>query len=244
MTGALDEHEAMWCDYSAMTHEELEGLVRDLRSDDKDRAMRARERIAAVRDREHLESLRARLEDEDAFVREAAAEPLIAMQGVQVIPELVQALNRGADQGHDNDTLASLVADLVTQDPAAAAPAIRALLADPEPRLRARGAWMAGFASGVIPTEILCHLLEDSDAGVRADAAGALSGHRSDPLIVEKLLAALRDPDEDVRASVASTLGYLGDIRALPYLERLRKDQSARVRKVAGHAYDQLQQAR
>ena len=46
------------------------------------------------------------VQDDDFFVREAAASPLINLEGIEALPLLLESLERGAREGHDNDGLA------------------------------------------------------------------------------------------------------------------------------------------
>ena len=62
-------------------------------------------------------------------------------------------------------------------------------------------------------------LLGDSEARVRAGAAGYL-GLRRSRLAVPGLIKLLRDPDVAVRRAAAQALGAIGDPQALPFLKR------------------------
>src|SRR3954447_15724592 len=58
----------------------------------------------------------------DFFVREAAAAPIARMEGLRALPQLLAAMERGEEEGHDNDGLCALIADLVAAEPNRSAP--------------------------------------------------------------------------------------------------------------------------
>jgi hypothetical protein len=53
---------------------------------------------------------------------------------------------------------------------------------------------------------------------------------------IEPLIAALADEDPQTRATIAATLGALGDIRAIQPLDTLRKDPDPHVRRQAAES--------
>lgn len=73
---------------------------------------------AAVSERD-LPVLLAALESATSnfWVRELLAEPVIALAGAKALPELMAALRKNFEEGHDNDSLQALLADLAEADP-------------------------------------------------------------------------------------------------------------------------------
>lgn len=57
------------------------------------------------------------LNDDSSFVREAAAWPLSDLGVVEALPVLLDAYQRGLDEGHDNDGFTAALADLVEANP-------------------------------------------------------------------------------------------------------------------------------
>jgi HEAT repeat protein len=58
-----------------------------------------------------------------------------------------------------------------------------------------------------------------------------------------RLVQALADPEERVRCSAASALGYYGDPRAISALRELLSNSSDRVRYIVEFALQQLEKA-
>jgi HEAT repeat protein len=77
--------------------------------------------------------------------------------------------------------------------------------------------------------------LEDSDAGVRRQAAAAL-GHVRAPRALPALVAALKDEEPRVRQRAALALGEIGDSRAVQALTEALKDPDPAVRRYAAQA--------
>jgi len=123
-------------------------------------------------------------------------------------------------------------------------PALLALLADENARVRRHAAEAlkrAGLAASVQP---LCRTLEDDpEPRVREHAAEAL-GRLGDRRAVEPLCRVLRaDDDARVREHAAEALGHLGDERALPALVEAMNDPHPRVSRHAAEAVTAIRHA-
>jgi HEAT repeat protein len=223
---------------------EWEQIVADLHAaeDDVDRAVAACAALDKAADESRLPELRRLLtEGRDFFVREAAAIPIARLEGLQALSGLLLAHQRGREEGHDNDVLSAVISDLVKRAPHQAAPMLLLMLAEPSDETRSAAAWLIGFASEAIMPEPLLAALSDTSPRVRADAAGSLSSFEGHPGVFERLIRALtEDRDEQVRVSAASSLGYLGDKRALPALQAALTDPAERVRYFARYAITKL----
>jgi hypothetical protein len=94
--------------------------------------------------------------------------------------------------------------------------------------------------AGIAP--FFCQVLDDEDEPpvVRVAALRALYS-RDRALAADHLLKALGDPDEEVRATAATYLGWLREKRALPLLEQLMGDSAQGVAKAALHAASLIQ---
>ena len=131
-----------------MTEARWKQLVADLQQvDSVDRAVAAAENLLRESGTEDVPRLRALLKDESFFVREAAAWPLSDLGAVIALPELLQALQRGHDEGHDNDGLCSALADLAEGNAAEAFPILKQLAVSDDAALRERAAWLLQFCS-------------------------------------------------------------------------------------------------
>jgi HEAT repeat protein len=79
---------------------------------------------------------------------------------------------------------------------------------------------------------------------VRRESAGNILAEVGDPRAVDLLVAALEDPDPDMRAPAAKVLGKLGDPRALEPLIATLDDPNGEVRSAAVGALDDLDDPR
>lgn len=99
-----------------------------------------------------------------------------------------------------------------------------------EPQVRQIAAYALGQLRDRMATNDLCHVAVSSieDADVRAQAAESL-GYIGDKDSVACLLEAARDSSPKVRFWAVFSLGQLRDVRAVPILERLERDDHATV---------------
>src|SRR5438552_475829 len=84
-----------------------------------DRAVTAAQRLQRGSTVEDIPRLLLLLKDESFFVREAAAWPLSDLGVTAALPDLLEALHRGVQEGHDNDGLNAALADLAEANPGA-----------------------------------------------------------------------------------------------------------------------------
>lgn len=101
---------------------------------------------------------------------------------------------------------------------------------------------MSLFPQGSITTEAALRDLSSAKAKVRAQAASALGG-ADDELrddAISALITALDDPDVDVRASAAMSLGSLGDARSARALVLCLDDGAMTVRQCAAIALGRI----
>jgi bilin biosynthesis protein len=205
------------------------------------RAVGAYERLSKAADESWLPRLHQLLATgRDFFVREAAAYPIARLEGLRALPQLLHALKRGEDEGHDNDGLAALVSDLVWANPDQAAPLLIQMIGSSSERQRSDAAWLWGFAATALPPEPLLRLSKDPSPPVRSAAIGSLGTYKGRDDVFATLTQALHDSDESVRCSAASALGFYEDQRALPLLRELLPSASERVRPIIKYALQQL----
>jgi bilin biosynthesis protein len=221
---------------------EWDRIVADLHNVlDVDRAVKACEALDKAADESWLPRLHRLLaNDKSFFVREAAAFPIARLEGLRALPNLLHALKRGEEDGHDNDGLVSVISDLVSADQGEAAPLLLQMIRSRSERKRSDAAWLWGFAAEALTPEPLLKLVNDSSHRVRRAAIGSLASFKGREDVFGSLVNALEDPDEEVRCSAASSLGYFGDKRAISPLRRLYYDAPESVRRIVEYAIKQL----
>lgn len=217
-------------------------LIQDLYSDNVDRAVRACEEISKTADETNITELYLLLEDDSFFIREAAAFPLARLEGVRALPALFRAYTRGIQDGHDNDGMNVTIGDLLEENQQAALPLLENMLLNEDKDVRANGAWALGFVAEQLSPAILLNLLEnESDLDVKLAAIGSLGSFNGYPQVVEKLISLLGDVNEQVLIGSISSLGFLGDKRAIaPVKEVLQRTTNSRVREFVKFAIKQL----
>jgi hypothetical protein len=138
-------------------------------------SLKAARQISKVADPSHINDLYKLMESDNFYVREVIADPLARLEGVRALPILFQALQRGEQQGHDNDGLTNTMIGLFESNKDVVAPMLIDMTQSPLASLRADAAWALGFVASAIDPEILFKLFtEDPDAEVRGVAADSL----------------------------------------------------------------------
>jgi len=228
----------------AMPKRNWDAIVNDLHDvEDLDLAVSASAELDRAATASRLPQLYELLRDKDFFVREAAAVPISRLDGLKSLPDLLQAYERGGKEGHDNDGLTTTIISVVEENPRASARLLVRMLDESSTRRKADAAWLMGFVSDELSPEPLLRLLKSRSPAVRSCAAGSLSSFKGDndrTAVLEGLITAAADENEQVRVSAVSSLGYLGDSRAMPALNQARRDRSQRVRDFARSAIEQL----
>jgi HEAT repeat protein len=127
--------------------EEIVRALHDLDSVEEGRpvAVRAADRLHRSATPEDVPRLLRLLQDESFFVREAVAWPLSELAGATHLAELLQAYQRGFDEGHDNDGFAAALADMAEVGPAAVRQALQPLVCSSDESLRRNAIWLLQF---------------------------------------------------------------------------------------------------
>jgi beta-lactamase regulating signal transducer with metallopeptidase domain len=152
-------------------------------------------------------ALIARLKDEDADVRVAAAQSLGKLEDSRAVPGLILAL------GDAEAKVRAAAAESLGQfKDTRAISGLSALLSDPSTEVKKHALdALSEFEEGVVPASSIVRLLEDRDADLRHSAAHAL-GHLKDRSAGAALAKAVRDPSSDVRQAAIEALGELHDM--------------------------------
>ena len=148
------------------------------------------------------------------FGENEASKALIALGSIAINP-LIAAL---ADTARPQEARYWAAVTLGHFDAPGVLAALLAASHDPKRRVR-EGAFISRTASNDagFTDRLLTALAEDKYPRVRQLAGYALAGH-NDPRVNPALIAALRDPDENVRAAAANSLGKRRATEAIPQL--------------------------
>ena len=127
----------------ARAWKDLDDALRDAR--DAERAARAAKRLYEDATAEDIPRLMEMLNDTDFFIREAAAWPLAGLAGVAALPQLLVALQRTFDDGHDGDGFQTALIELVEAAKPAARQALNQLLKTGDNATRENAKWLLEF---------------------------------------------------------------------------------------------------
>ncbi len=181
-----------------------------------------------------VNALIARLKDEHARVRGAAAQSLGRLGDLRAVQPLIAVL---ADSDAEVRSAAvDALRDL--EDPRAIAP-IAGLLKDPVTDVRREALSALSHWDQGVPTAPVVALLDDPNAEVRHEAVDLLDHlrARSASAAIARLI---RDPSSDVRGAVLQALGNLGEQSSAQAVTEALNDANADVRQAALGALDDL----
>jgi HEAT repeat protein/beta-lactamase regulating signal transducer with metallopeptidase domain len=217
-------------------------------------------RPAASADTGVVEALIARLQDENAEVRRAAAHSLGRLKDSRAVPGLIGALKdsepdvrasaaEALAEFEDSRAIAPLAAllnDASTEVKQSAlealshfedgvpSSAVIRLLSDPDAEVRHKAAHLAGKLRDRSATPALAKLVGDPDSDVRQAAIEAI-GELKDPMAASAVTLALGDPDSDVRQQAVNTMEELKAPIPESTLIGLMRDSDPDVRQQAAH---------
>jgi hypothetical protein len=128
-----------------MTQGEWEDLVQALRHTDPTIPASAAERLHKRASTEDLPRLRILLNDDDVFLREAAAWPISELAGPSSLHDLLIAYQRGLQEGHSSYGFTNALVELTTLDPIGCREVLLRLTESPTATLRENAAWLLNF---------------------------------------------------------------------------------------------------
>lgn len=179
-------------------------------------------------------ALIARLKDDDAGVRRAAAQSLGRLGDRRAVQPLIAVL-ADAEPEVRRSAIEAL-GDL--EDPAAIGP-IAGLLKDPDTDVKKEALNALGHFDQKIPTAGVVELLDDPNADVRHESVNLLSNVH-DRTAASAIAKLIHDPSSDVREAVINALGDLGDQSSAGAITGALTDPSGDVREQALNALENL----
>ena len=174
-----------------------------------------------------VNALIARLEDENAEVRRAAAHSLGNLKDPRAVPGLIAAL-----KDSDPRVRASVAEALAEFEDSRAIVPLTAMLNDPSTEVKQSALDALSHFEGNLPSAAIIRLLGDPDAEVRHKAAH-LAGSSRDRTAIGPLAKLVGDPDADVREAAIQAIGELGDPAAAVAIVPALSDANADVREQA-----------
>jgi len=182
-----------------------------------------------------VNALIARLDDENAEVRTAAARSLGHLKDSRAVPGLIGALK------DRDEKVRAAAADALgeLEDTRAVAPLADALNDQSTEVKRNALDALAHFEDQQVPAAAIVRLLNDPDAEVRHNAAH-MAGRLHDRSAIGPLAKLVGDPSADVRGAAIEAIGELGDPSGAAAIVPALSDANADVRQEAINAIEQL----
>jgi HEAT repeat protein/beta-lactamase regulating signal transducer with metallopeptidase domain len=179
-------------------------------------------------------ALIARLKDEDAEVRQAAAHSLGRLGDARAVPGLIASLG-DAEAG----VRAAAAEALGELEDSRAIPALAALLGDASTEVKQNALEALSQFDRGVPSGNIVRLFTDPDAEVRHRAAH-LAGKLRDRSASAALATLVRDTNAEVRRAAIESLGELKDVSAAAAIVPALSDGNAEVRRQALDALEEL----
>jgi HEAT repeat protein/beta-lactamase regulating signal transducer with metallopeptidase domain len=194
----------------------------------------AKRPVTATQDTGVVNALIARLKDENAGVRRAAAQSLGRLGDVRAVAPLIAVL---ADSNAEvRATAIDALADF--EDPRAVAPIV-AMLKDPVTEVKHNALNALSHWDQGVPTAPVIALLDDPDADVRHEAVHLLS-HLEARSAGSAIARLIHDPSADVRQAVVQALGNLNEQGSAAAVTEALSDPNPDVRHEALNALNDL----
>jgi len=181
-----------------------------------------------------VNALIARLGDEDADVRRAAAHSLGQLKDSRAVPGLIGAL-----KDSDPKVRASAAEALAEFEDSRAIAPLAALLSDASTEVKQSALEALSHFDDGVPSSAVIRLLSDADADVRHNAAH-LAGKLRDRSATPALAKLVGDPDSDVRQAAIEAIGELKDPMAASAVTLALGDSDSDVRQQAMNTMEEL----
>jgi len=181
-----------------------------------------------------VNALIARLGDEDADVRRAAAHSLGQLKDSRAVPGLIGAL-----KDSDPKVRASAAEALAEFEDSRAITPLAALLSDASTEVKQSALEALSHFDDGVPSSAVIRLLSDADADVRHNAAH-LAGKLRDRSATPALAKLVGDPDSDVRQAALEAIGELKDPMAASAVTLALGDTDSDVRQQAMNTMEEL----
>ena len=181
-----------------------------------------------------VSALIARLQDENAEVRSAAAHSLGRLKDSRAVPGLIGAL-----KDPEPKVRASAAEALAEFEDTRAIPPLADLLNDPSTDVKQTALEALSHFESNLPSAAIVRLLGDPDPEVRHKAAH-LAGKLRDRSATGALATLVGDPSSDVRQAAIQAIGELGDPAAAVAVVPALSDADADVREQAINAIEEL----
>jgi HEAT repeat protein/beta-lactamase regulating signal transducer with metallopeptidase domain len=189
---------------------------------------------AETQDTGVVNALIARLKDENAGVRRAAAQSLGRLGDVRAVTSLIAVLTDS-----DAEVRATVIDALSNlEDPRAIDPIV-ALLKDPETDVRHNALNALSHWERGVPTAPVVALLDDPDADVRHEAVNLLD-HLEARSAGPAIARLIHDPNADVRGAVVQALGNMNEQSGAAAITEALNDANPDVRHQALDALNEL----
>ena len=181
-----------------------------------------------------VNALIARLGDEDADVRRAAAHSLGQLKDSRAVPGLIGAL-----KDSDPKVRASAAEALAEFEDSRAIAPLAALLNDASTEVKQSALESLSHFENGVPSSPVIRSLSDADAEVRHKAAH-LAGKLRDRSATPALAKLVGDPDSDVRQAALEAIGELKDPMAASAVTLALGDSDSDVRQQAMNTMEEL----
>ncbi|MDP9278084.1 MAG: M56 family metallopeptidase [Gemmatimonadota bacterium] len=181
-----------------------------------------------------VNALIARLGDEDADVRRAAAHSLGQLKDSRAVPGLIGAL-----KDSDPKVRASAAEALAEFEDSRAIAPLAALLNDASTEVKQSALEALSHFDDGVPSSAVIRSLSDPDAEVRHKAAH-LAGKLRDRSATPALAKLVGDPDSDVRQAAIEAIGELKDPMAASAVTLALGDADSDVRQQAMNTIEEL----
>ncbi|MFJ2081254.1 HEAT repeat domain-containing protein [Micromonospora chokoriensis] len=178
------------------------------------------------------------LDEGNFYGRDLIAGILADIEGMAALPVLLRASAR--DLGDDQDSLQAEIIELLHAARATGRRVARDFATSETPELRRVGLRALGFVIEAQDVELLASAMTDADPEIRSLAVGLIPDPAGNDRAFGALVLAMRDLNEQVRASAASRLGSTGRVDAVAPLVALAADPTSRVRSMVAYALGRL----